>query len=1146
MPADGVAFAISLGLNAAFFASCYAFFAVVRNLPFCKKFYEPRRYVRVPGRHKPRQLPTGYVAWLGAVHRTPQDAVIDAAGMDAAVYLSYASFCKELFTFATFWCLVTVLPVNLVGKEVARLEKAAILEPSPFTYWLPPAPPGGVKGSTGTVATSTAATFPDFYETKGVPPPPPALKWWKYKEGVPPLPPAPPGYGWKYDETRAPMDYEVSNLDRATISNVARGSPLLLLHTLAAWAVTFYAFRLLWSYSTQAVALRIRHLTMSVPGAETHSVLVTDVPGVEAGTFARRLDETVFRALPPHTKRVLKRGVSRAFDLVEQGVAATAGRVTATVIMGEEAPARAARRSGGGRRSRSRSRSRSPGGRGLGHARGVSAGADASSDDEEPAHIIPDRFYDAIDLEAAADAVAQAAATAAASGLASPGRGRRRGSLITPTGPRPGSPRDRAHPRSASLVRFDSDGRRAGSPTGTASRSPSPPARASSASPPPPGAAQPSTSGGDSPFHYRERPSLRPVPANRPPPDQASYVARTEIAAWTKAEAALAEGLTTQQLVANQFEELFPGQVAGVHVVYTARRLAAVQAQYGAVSQSLTDLLDEYTSQTRRHVAVRRKTLRVRGSSYGAWGRARYGGGLKTVTVDALDFYAARLTELRAQIGRLAHDSVSRTEPAAFVTFKTRRSAVLAASALVHHDVSAWQVQAAPGPGEVIWPSLKLRAWERAARSVAGWGVLAGFSLAFLIPVVALQSLLQLPELAKRPGLAKFVTFPLVESIVQCILPALALNLLIAGVPVLLAQLARAAGAVSLSAVDWAVAQQYFVFLAVTVFAGSFISGSVLNQIALWVRHPSAALNILGASAPMTSQYFLSFIVFMALAAAPFALLRLPALALFTLKTATAGTERAKARLWQDQFQAYGPRLPRLSLVLLLGVTFAPINPNVPPACLLYFLMVSLTEKYNLLYVQRERFQSGGLGWPLAQRQVTASLIVAQVTLVFILAVKGAPWAAALVVPLIPATLLFRSAARALVDQPFSVLSLRAAVDLDANDAAEAALPLSGGDGLGSAGGVAAAAAADLYRQPDLVFDEDEHEALLSEAAHMDGLLKTEAEARRAVNDLNVFGAPGSGAGGVRLPPSLGGAGPEPGPAVPRVLHKRTGVEIEL
>jgi calcium permeable stress-gated cation channel len=378
---------------------------------------------------------------------------------------------------------------------------------------------------------------------------------------------------------------------------------------------------------------------------------------------------------------------------------------------------------------------------------------------------------------------------------------------------------------------------------------------------------------------------------------------------------------------------------------------------------------------------------------------------------------------------------------------------------------------------------------------------------------------------------------------------------LIAGVPWLLALLERGAGAVSLSAVDWAVVQKYFVFLAVTVFGGSFISGSVLNQIAVWVRKPSAALTILGASAPMTSQYFLSFIVFMALAAAPFALLRLPSLALFALKTATAGTERAKARLWQDQFQAYGPRMPRLSLVLLLGVTFAPINPIVPPACLLYFLMVSLTEKYNLLYVQRERFQSGGLAWPLAQRQATTSLMVGQATLIFMLVVKGAPWAAAAVAPLIPATLLFRSAARALVDRPFSVLSLRAAVDLDANDAVDAGMlqQLAGGGGgeVGGdgAGGAVAAVAADLYRQPTLQFDEDAHEALLAEAAHIDRELRADAEVRRQVNELNVFGPPGAG-GQVRLPPGLGGPGPDSARgnvwARPRIPHKRTGVDIEV
>ena len=133
-----------------------------------------------------------------------------------------------------------------------------------------------------------------------------------------------------------------------------------------------------------------------------------------------------------------------------------------------------------------------------------------------------------------------------------------------------------------------------------------------------------------------------------------------------------------------------------------------------------------------------------------------------------------------------------------------------------------------------------------------------------------------------------------------------------------------------------------------------------------------------------------------------------------------------------------------------------------PCSSLAFFLMLSITEKYNLLYVRREAWQAGGALWPRMAGQLTASLLIAQVVLFLLLAIKRAPWVAATLLPLLAITALFRVAARELVERPFSVLSLRAAVDLDANDGID--------DLPGAAGGGEAAAAA--YRQPDLQFDE--------------------------------------------------------------------------
>ena len=46
----------------------------------------------------------------------------------------------------------------------------------------------------------------------------------------------------------------------------------------------------------------------------------------------------------------------------------------------------------------------------------------------------------------------------------------------------------------------------------------------------------------------------------------------------------------------------------------------------------------------------------------------------------------------------------------------------------------------------------------------------------------------------------------------------------------------------------------------ITVFLGSFIAGSVLNQASTLFKNPASIINILGTSAPLTSIFFLTYI----------------------------------------------------------------------------------------------------------------------------------------------------------------------------------------------------------------------------------------------------------------------------------------------
>lgn len=54
------------------------------------------------------------------------------------------------------------------------------------------------------------------------------------------------------------------------------------------------------------------------------------------------------------------------------------------------------------------------------------------------------------------------------------------------------------------------------------------------------------------------------------------------------------------------------------------------------------------------------------------------------------------------------------------------------------------------------------------------------------------------------------------------------------------------------------------------------------------------------------------------------------------------------------------PQVPQHTITILLGLVFCCMNPLVPVMCLIYFLINTVTEKYNMMYVMRARFQSGG------------------------------------------------------------------------------------------------------------------------------------------------------------------------------------------
>ncbi|KAK9843537.1 hypothetical protein WJX81_008012 [Elliptochloris bilobata] len=923
---------------------CFGFF---RRLPATHHFYNPKRYKRGKGVHRrPKRLPRGMLSWIVAVYKIKQEEVIEVAGYDAAAYMRILTMGTEFFIFTAFWVCLVVLPTNLSGHQVETLIGKSRVEPSNFTYWVPPPPPPSPPGTPQAPSSSQSrpqpVKAPEFYER--APPAPPGLVWYEYRDNVPPLPqPAQyfnssrwDGWVWRYDENFQISDYTFSNLDLTTMANVGAGDPRVWVHIVSAWVISWFAWRLLWRYNREAVALRIAYLNSARPGGEAHTVLTTDIPGVEYGTLAHRIEQTVLRVLPKFLKRRITRAAAKTLHVVDSSV---------NLVL--DAPLRV-------------------------------TGADAN------VHTPP--------------------ATDPTSGP-SPGGG--------------GGDEEAPHDRRSGQRRYEGD---KGSPPNVA------------------------------------------------------------IDAWAEAERELRAGVGIKELVQKTVEDAFPGAVVRVHAVYDTSRLEPLVAEYEQTARRLADLLDDYTSRLRRHRSVKRRKMTVLGLTYGSWGIDRYG--TKPTQVDALAFYADRLRELLSQIAAEKETAMPPNEsamPSALTTFRERRDQAIASTSMLHHDRRAWLTQAAPGPDDIIWRNLGWRRWERQLRTGAAW--VAFFALvSFYIPVVtAIQALLQVEKLVTLPGLRELLqTWPLLASAVSSFLPQLTLRVFLALLPTLLALLGRAEGRVAESQVEFGCVRRYFIFQVLTVFFASFIAGSFLNQIQQFANAPATIFSVLGTAAPQTATFFMSYLLLLGFTTKPLLFLRLTDLIKFWVMSRLSSTERAKARLWENQFIDFGYEVPDHMMALLLGLVFCIVAPPIAVIAAAYFLVNSIIARYQLCYVYTPRFETGGQIWSEVSNQAFFALLTFQVVMFGLLGLKssGVGSAALQTVALLPLPLLTLAQWVSVTDlfaTPLRVLSLKAAAELDRRD------QMQGGRQEELEGDAAAA----LYRPPALRIDGRKAAALLAEAERM-------------------------------------------------------------
>ena len=254
----------------------------------------------------------------------------------------------------------------------------------------------------------------------------------------------------------------------------------------------------------------------------------------------------------------------------------------------------------------------------------------------------------------------------------------------------------------------------------------------------------------------------------------------------------------------------------------------------------------------------------------------------------------------------------------------------------------------------------------------------------------------------------------LFKQILSGIVPALLFTLFFALCPVMFKSIANfGSNATSVAVAEKAALSYYWWFMVCTAFTGSSLMTMVLNainegQVANSVTE--VLIEIAGTIPTQVSSTWINWIIVRTTMTLPLQ---------YMLQVNTFLFRCIGWKCCARCVVGGGPGGPipyRIfidsGVVFLCIVTLAPASPLVAPFALLYFLYCAPLWRRNCLFVYRPKFDSGGSRWPFLSEVFIWSIVVGQILLTTMMALKEAVGPAIFAaLPIIP-TLLFRKMSR--------------------------------------------------------------------------------------------------------------------------------------
>ncbi|KAI4339799.1 hypothetical protein MLD38_024699 [Melastoma candidum] len=370
--------------------------------------------------------------------------------------------------------------------------------------------------------------------------------------------------------------------------------------------------------------------------------------------------------------------------------------------------------------------------------------------------------------------------------------------------------------------------------------------------------------------------------------------------------------------------------------------------------------------------------------------------------------------------------------PAAFVFFRTRFAACVAAETLQSSNPMLWVTDFAPEPHDIYWSNLCIPYRQIWIRKIVTLLTTAVLMFLFLIPVTFVQGLTHLEQLQQAfPFLKNILEKKFINQVVTGYLPSVILLLFLLAVPPIMMAFSSVEGSVSRSGRKKSACCKVLYFVIWNVFFVNVLSGSVISQISVF-SSPKSIPTQLAKAVPTQASFFMTYIFTSGWAGLSIELIQ-PLPLIYNLITRHILRRKDEACNWSYSFP-YHTEVPRVLLFGHLGFTFSILAPLMLPFLLCYFLFALLVYRNQILNVYITKYEGGGQIWPAVHNCTIFSLVLTQIIGLGVFGLKLSTVGAGFMIPLIILTLLFNEYCRKRFSPIFKNTAAQVLIDLDQED----------------------------------------------------------------------------------------------------------------